>query len=811
MRFEIDPRVVFRLGEDLISDDAQALAELIKNAYDADSPWVKVSIDTDAVVPSVHGNRELIGLINVEDAGSGMSREQIEHGWLRIAVSEKRTMKSLGETTPKGRTPLGDKGLGRLGAQRLGEEIELDTKASRGEALNVRFSWGDFTTSSTLGDVPVASSPSSRNRVGTTIRISGLREHGYWADGAARREHLIREMSQIISPYEGVRGFDVVFEINGVQLDLFELTSRLRDTGEARYELRFDGRQLTVRGDLRLAFLAPNRTTGRDAERYQRFALHDNGSAFATWLADRPVIGEYGFRKPRRKNAFAGFQWTIDSGMLGELYRDDEDRLVSPGPFRGEIDSFDLGHATVSAQAVFDSASEYRNAVRNLSGVRVYRDGFRVRTDQDLLGLARGATSGRSAYGLDPQSTSGYLAISARENAALLEKTDREGFQDTPAFRNFEALLHAVASNVEELHNAVGRGWVAFVKERLAGEADVDDRDDPEDAAEELGDQLEEGRELSSRVATAAAHISTIVSTAKSLEQKGEEADPEAVAEASGELRAAVEAAEDLLVEIEAYLNRITAASALPALLGYEIRSLRDQAVLSLETMSLGITAEALVHELLNVCDQLESRSEAFARASTDGKLTERVAVGYADFVRAAARSLRKQTSHLQPSLRYVRDRKDTIVMREFLEESAEHFRRRVHDEPITMIVNSDEDFTVRINRGKLSQILDNLLLNSEYWIREELRQGVKAGSIQLSIDRPRVTIEDSGPGVSADRAARIFEPFVTTKPSGRGLGLFIVRQLLDSEGCSIYLAPEADSRGNHHTFVVDLSGVLAG
>jgi signal transduction histidine kinase len=60
------------------------------------------------------------------------------------------------------------------------------------------------------------------------------------------------------------------------------------------------------------------------------------------------------------------------------------------------------------------------------------------------------------------------------------------------------------------------------------------------------------------------------------------------------------------------------------------------------------------------------------------------------------------------------------------------------------------------------------------------------------------------------DRAARIFEPFVRAKPDGRGLGLFIVRQLLDSDGCSIYLGPEKNRRGNHNTFVIDLSAVLA-
>ncbi|HEX8207579.1 MAG TPA: sensor histidine kinase [Solirubrobacteraceae bacterium] len=810
MRFEIDPGVVFRLGEDLISDDAQALAELIKNAYDADSPWVRVRVDTASATPSVHGRGELIGAITVEDAGAGMSREQVEHGWLRIAVSQKRRMKAENKTTPKGRTPLGDKGLGRLGAQRLGDEVELDTKARDSEALRVRFSWADFASSDTLSEVPVLEEPSTRPRTGTTIRVLGLREHGYWSGGKTQRQHLLRELSQIISPYEGVDGFRVSIEIDGGQLDLFELTSRLRDTAEARYELQFDGRDLRIRGDLRLAFLAPNRTTGPDVENFQRFGIHDAGEGFREYLQQLGPMADYGLRRPRRKNAFAGFEWRVPAPSLSELYRDENSELISPGPFHGEIDSFDLGHSSAALQSIFDSAAQYRSIVKEFAGVRVYRDGFRVRTDRDPLGLARGATSSRSTYGLDPASTSGYLAISARDNAMLVEKTDREGFQDTPAFRNFSALLSRFSGDVDTLHSAVGRAWVAYVKDRLAAEAPVEDAADSDEAADVLAQQLEEGRELSGRVAATSAQINTITVRAQELEAEGDEADPEALAEASRELRDAVGEAQALLVEIEAYLTRLTSAAALPMLLGHEIRSLRDQVVLSQETMSLGITAEALVHELMNVCDQLESRASNFAEKAVSGKVTDRSATAFADFVRSTARSLRKQTSHLQPSLRYVRDRKDAIDIQQFLEELADHYRLRIQKDPITIAVLAGESFTVRMNRGKLTQIFDNLLLNSEYWVREALRQGASAGTIELTCDRPMAAVADSGPGISPERAARVFEPFVTTKPDGRGLGLFIVRQLLDSEGCSIYFAPDRNEQGNHNRFVIDLSGAVA-
>lgn len=57
------------------------------------------------------------------------------------------------------------------------------------------------------------------------------------------------------------------------------------------------------------------------------------------------------------------------------------------------------------------------------------------------------------------------------------------------------------------------------------------------------------------------------------------------------------------------------------------------------------------------------------------------------------------------------------------------------------------------------------------------------------------------------------FEIFTTDKPSseGHGLGLFITRQLLEEEGCTIFLADDRNEKGRRFKFVVDLSGVIEG
>ena len=119
--------VLARLGEELITNHIQALAELIKNSYDADATAVNVTIDTTRLVQDEQG-RTRKGIISVADNGFGMDEETVRSGWLRVSASRKRAMKAQGKQTPGRRTPLGDKGLGRLGAQRLGDRVRIRTR-----------------------------------------------------------------------------------------------------------------------------------------------------------------------------------------------------------------------------------------------------------------------------------------------------------------------------------------------------------------------------------------------------------------------------------------------------------------------------------------------------------------------------------------------------------------------------------------------------------------------------------------------------------------------------------------------------------
>lgn len=111
-------RLLKTIGQDLIKDVYAAIVELVKNAYDADSPDVTVSFDYSAE------NQRL--LISVEDHGHGMDYDTVVGKWLVPATDDKLLRKK----SERGRVLQGRKGIGRFAAAILGERILLETTSN---------------------------------------------------------------------------------------------------------------------------------------------------------------------------------------------------------------------------------------------------------------------------------------------------------------------------------------------------------------------------------------------------------------------------------------------------------------------------------------------------------------------------------------------------------------------------------------------------------------------------------------------------------------------------------------------------------
>jgi signal transduction histidine kinase len=109
--FKIDAALLRELGERLVGKPHVALAELIKNAYDADATLVELAIRPDH--------------IEVSDNGHGMDLAAFRDYWMRIGSPHKEKQR----TSPGGRSLTGQKGIGRLAVQFLGRHLKLVTKS----------------------------------------------------------------------------------------------------------------------------------------------------------------------------------------------------------------------------------------------------------------------------------------------------------------------------------------------------------------------------------------------------------------------------------------------------------------------------------------------------------------------------------------------------------------------------------------------------------------------------------------------------------------------------------------------------------
>jgi len=104
----------------------------------------------------------------------------------------------------------------------------------------------------------------------------------------------------------------------------------------------------------------------------------------------------------------------------------------------------------------------------------------------------------------------------------------------------------------------------------------------------------------------------------------------------------------------------------------------------------------------------------------------------------------------------------------------------------------SDDVPTVVASREQIQQIVINLLLNAEQAVRSARRPGIISVRTGREGDRAFVDVADDGPGVPAEKAGQIFEPFYTTKPigEGTGLGLSVSLGIAEAHGGSLALMP---------------------
>jgi len=213
VNFKVDLNLLLELGEELISKDEIAVSELVKNSYDADATVVEVSIQN--------------GSITIADNGNGMNMDTVQNSWLVIGTSFKRR----NTKSPMGRRVLGEKGIGRLSAFRLGNSLLMKTRSEGNDLIELAMSIPERasinrsdsqTTSIDSFTSDLSTKPSEiifphSNSNGTILIISNLR--GAWNQDKVTEVKKL--LSRLVHPFDvSISNFSISLFFEGVQQPL---------------------------------------------------------------------------------------------------------------------------------------------------------------------------------------------------------------------------------------------------------------------------------------------------------------------------------------------------------------------------------------------------------------------------------------------------------------------------------------------------------------------------------------------------------------------------------------------------------------
>jgi len=186
IKFRVDSGLIDRLGRELVGKSETAVSELIKNAYDADA----TSVDVKFINTNVIG-----GTLRIIDNGLGMTRDDLEKGFMTISSSDKiHNPKS----TRYKRSKAGRKGIGRFATQRLGKELIIITQTkSSTTALKITINWEDYKIDTNLVDIKnLVVEVDKTQEEGTELIINNLRES--WNEAEIKR--VYRYVSDLLQP-----------------------------------------------------------------------------------------------------------------------------------------------------------------------------------------------------------------------------------------------------------------------------------------------------------------------------------------------------------------------------------------------------------------------------------------------------------------------------------------------------------------------------------------------------------------------------------------------------------------------------------
>ena len=208
---------------------------------------------------------------------------------------------------------------------------------------------------------------------------------------------------------------------------------------------------------------------------------------------------------------------------------------------------------------------------------------------------------------------------------------------------------------------------------------------------------------------------------------------------------------------------------------------------------SMGEMASALAHELNQplsaIASYMQGSTRLLARSDPDLELVRKALGDAGDQSLRAGAIIRRLRDFVS------RGEADMVIVNlpRLIEEAGALAMLGARESGVRVRYDiSGETPLVVADRVQIQQVIMNLMRNAiEAMAESDHREMVVATHLARN-NLVQISVSDSGPGISEEVAERLFQPFVTTKASGMGVGLSISRTIIEAHGGQIWVEPAA-------------------
>lgn len=735
LNFDVDAYTARLIGRENVSRLESAILELVKNTYDADANCCILYFESST--------RTLF----LADNGEGMGTDVIKKHWMTIGnSSKKKDYKSN-----KGRIQTGAKGIGRFALDRIGDQCTMYTK-SADENLEWRIDWSSFTDGTPLSNVTAEldavdycftdfigsvvndnfkSIIAERfNGTGTIFKVSPVRDE--WSDKFIN--NLKSNLSTLI-PQEISNLFNIFFFEENTTVDEAALVMAVAET-TCDYKIAF-----SVEGDTVKTIISRNefdfKTKAEEIIANAGFSSDDS-----LYFSGKDIIEENSFstmmssRETLINNTIGDFSGVFLFSKI-KIQEDDKDKYY------------------------------YKNNIQMSlpwSGIRIYRDNFRVRPygDPESSGYDWLLLSNRKAKSpAAPSHQSGQWRVNAdqicgtilisRTNISLPDQANREGFVETPEFQLLKMFLLRIIQKFEQDRQYVFRKLSIYY------------------------DKTHPTKQYEAEIAKKAA-----------LSPKKDDK----IDDKSGYQASLVDAS-----KAQAVIDKKDA----------QIKNLEDENQLLRALATIGIVTNTYVHEIRSSVNNLGLKL-VMAKESLEYDRDIEKAISHLDeanYYRSSFGSWFKVTIE---SVRKDRRTMKNINLCDLLSSLKEAWNNTCSDLKIML---DCEDIVFRCFPYEIESIINNLIANSTA-VFKSVNQKEKIISIRVSSDGEflHICYEDNGPGLSPKYKKNpelILEAMETDKMDsdgeivGTGMGMWIIWKTITEYKGSVDLSENITSDIGFH------------